>query len=369
MFADHAAIAIANSRAFAEIERLREQLKLENDYLREEAKQERHFGDIVGESAALRKVLDQIALVAPSEASVLVLGESGTGKELIARAIHERSQRADGPLVKVNCASIPRDLFESEFFGHVRGAFTGAIRDRTGRFQLANGGTLFLDEVGEIPLDLQSKLLRVLQEGTFERVGEEKTRRANVRIVAATNRDLRREIEAGSFRQDLFFRLSVFPIELPPLRKRREDIPLLVRHFIEQARQRARCGNLQLTGEQMQRLQNYSWPGNVRELQNVIERAMILSSCGAQPFNLNGGLPVTEPSSALPPSNLPETAQSVAFLTQAEWEAQERANLMAALEAANWKIYGAGGAAQLLGMKPTTLSSRLQSLGIKKMRG
>ncbi len=370
MFADHAAVALANSRAFAEIERLREQLKLENDYLREEVKQERLFGDIIGQSAALGKVLEQITLVAPSEASVLVLGESGTGKELIARAIHERSQRAAGPLVKVNCASIPRDLFESEFFGHVRGAFTGAIRDRVGRFQLADGGTLFLDEVGEIPLDLQSKLLRVLQEGTFERVGEEKTRRVNVRVVAATNRDLRDEIAAGRFRQDLFFRLSVFPIELPPLRERRADIPLLVRHFIQQANKQARCGNLQFTADQMRRLQNYDWPGNVRELQNVIERALILSHCGADPLNLNLILPTAKidaSNSPTPASQPPATAAT--FLTQAEWEAKERNNLMAALESANWKIYGPGGAAELLGVKPTTLASRLQSLGIKKRRG
>ncbi len=368
MFADHAAVALANSRAFAEIERLREQLKLENDYLREEVKQERQFGDIVGESPALKKVLDQITLVAQSEANVLVLGESGTGKELIARAIHERSPRANAPLVKVNCASIPRDLFESEFFGHVRGAFTGAIRDRVGRFQLADGGTLFLDEVGEIPLDLQSKLLRVLQEGTFERVGEEKTRRVNVRLVAATNRDLRREIEAGTFRQDLFFRLSVFPIELPPLRERREDIPLLVRHLIQQANQRARCGNLQLTAEQMLRLQNYDWPGNVRELQNVIERAMILSSCGTQALNLNLILPDGEAEVPIQSFAAVQTSAH-AFVTQSEWDKRERENLLAALEAANWKIYGAGGAAELLGMKPTTLASRLQSLGIRKMRG
>ncbi|HMV50412.1 MAG TPA: sigma 54-interacting transcriptional regulator, partial [Blastocatellia bacterium] len=313
------------------------------------------------------KVLDQITLVAPSEANVLVLGESGTGKELIARAIHERSRRADGPLVKVNCASIPRELFESEFFGHVRGAFTGAIRDRVGRFQLADGGTLFLDEVGEIPLDLQSKLLRVLQEGTFERVGEEKTRRANVRIVAATNRDLRREIEAGTFRQDLFFRLSVFPMELPPLRERREDIPLLVRHFIQQANKQSRCGNLQLTVEQMRRLQTYAWPGNIRELQNVIERALILSGCGAQALNLDLILP--ERAEASTRSFASAQAPSVAFVTQAEWETRERENLMAALETANWKIYGAGGAAELLGVKATTLASRLQAMGIKKIRG
>ncbi|MBK9312825.1 MAG: sigma 54-interacting transcriptional regulator [Acidobacteria bacterium] len=370
MFADHAAVAIANSRAFAEIEQLREQLRQENAYLREEVKHERSFGDIVGHSAVLQKVKDQISLVASSEANVLVLGESGTGKELIARAIHERSQRAAGPLVKVNCASIPRDLFESEFFGHVRGAFTGAIRDRVGRFQLADGGTLFLDEVGEIPVDLQSKLLRVLQEGAFERVGEEKTRHSNVRIVAATNRDLRREIEAGMFRQDLFFRLSVFPIELPPLRDRREDIPLLVRHFIQEAGKQARCGKLQVSDEKMAALTSYHWPGNVRELQNVIERAMILSRCGAQQLNFDLMLQETVPASAMPPTTRPPvTATTDTFMTQAEWEAKERANLLAALEAANWKIYGAGGAAQLLGMKATTLASRLQSLGIRKMRG
>jgi transcriptional regulator with GAF, ATPase, and Fis domain len=215
---------------------------------------------------------------------------------------------------------------------------------------------------------LQSKLLRVLQEGTFERVGEERTRRANVRIVASTNRDLRREIEAGTFRRDLFYRLSVFPMELPPLRERREDIPLLVRHFINMARQQPRCGNLQLTAEQMQRLQTYAWPGNVRELQNVIERAMILSSFGAQALNLNLILPDDE--AEAPGQSFPGVQNSTAaFVTQAEWEKRERENLMAALEAAQGKISGAGGAAELLGMKPTTLSSRLQSLGIKKMRG
>jgi transcriptional regulator with GAF, ATPase, and Fis domain len=314
----------------------------------------------------LRKVLDQIALVAPTEANVLVLGESGTGKELIARAIHERSLRAAGPLVKVNCASIPHELFESEFFGHVRGAFTGAIKDRVGRFQLADGGTLFLDEIGEIPLSLQSKLLRVLQEGTFERVGEERTRRVNVRIVAATNRDLRREVEAGTFRQDLFFRLSVFPVELPPLRERREDIPLLVRHFIHLASRQARCGDLRVTDAQMARLRAYSWPGNIRELQNVIERAMILSSCGEQPLNLDQILP-PDANAPLPAPDAPGVDPP--YLTQAEWNARERANLLAALRAADWKIYGAGGAAERLGVKPTTLASRLQSHGIRKMRG
>ncbi len=368
MFADHAAVAIANSRAFAEIERLREQLRLENDYLREEVRQELSFGDIVGTSPALKKLLDQITLVAPTEANVMILGESGTGKELIARAIHERSQRAAKPLVKVNCASIPRDLFESEFFGHVRGAFTGAVRDRAGRFQLADEGTLFLDEIGEIPLELQSKLLRVLQEGTFERVGEERTRRVNVRIVTATNRDLRREVEAGNFRQDLYFRLSVFPMEVPPLKDRKEDIPLLVRHFVNQAQQKTRCANLQFTEQQMVRLQHYNWPGNVRELQNVIERAMILSSCGTQPLNLELILPGDDPV-VFARTILQAPGSTSAFVTQAEWDRRERENLMAALEAANWKIYGAGGAAELLGVKATTLASRLQAMGIKKVRG
>jgi len=371
MFADHAAVAIANSRAFAEIERLREQLRLENDYLREEIRQDRSYGDIVGSSPALKKLLDQITLVAPTDANVMILGESGTGKELIACAIHERSQRAAKPMVKVNCASIPRDLFESEFFGHVRGAFTGAVRDRVGRFQLADEGTLFLDEVGEIPLELQSKLRRVLQEGTFERVGEERTRRVNVRIVTATNRDLRREVEAGKFRQDLYFRLSVFPMEIPPLKDRKEDIPLLVRHFINLARQKMRCGNLRFTDQQMARLQRYNWPGNVRELQNVIERAMILSGSGTQPLNLEWILPDEAPDHQQAVSAQiakPASDTIPAFVTQAEWDRRERQNLMAALEAANWKIYGTGGAAELLGVKATTLASRLQAMGIKKVR-
>jgi transcriptional regulator with GAF, ATPase, and Fis domain len=368
IFADHAVVAIANSRAFVEIERLREQLRLENDYLREEVRQELSFGDIVGESHVLKKLLDQITLVAPAEANVMILGESGTGKELIARAIHERSQRAAKALVKVNCASIPRDLFESEFFGHVRGSFTGAVRDRAGRFQLADEGTLFLDEIGEIPLELQSKLLRVLQEGTFERVGEERTRRVNVRIITATNRDLRQEVKAGNFRQDLYFRLSVFPMEVPPLRDRKEDIPLLVRHFINLARQKARCGTLQFTDQQMARLQSYNWPGNVRELQNVVERVMILSSYGTQPLNLELILP-NDKNAVSVQAVEPSSGAASAFVTQAEWDRHERDNLMAALEAANWKIYGSGGAAELLGVKATTLASRLQAMGIKKVRG
>ncbi len=242
-FADQTAIAIANARAFEEIENLRRRLELENRYLREEIDQLHSFGSIVGRSDALSKVLEQIELVAPTRASVLILGESGTGKELVARAIHQRSTRAERPLVKVNCAAVPRELFESEFFGHTVGSFTGALRDRVGRFQLADGGTLFLDEVGDIPLDAQGKLLHALQDGRFERVGEDETRKVDVRLIAATNRDLQSDIAAGRFRQDLFFRLSVFPVHVLPLRERPDDIPLLIQHFLKKACRRCdgRC--------------------------------------------------------------------------------------------------------------------------------
>ena len=231
-FADQAAVAIANAHGFEELERLRAKLERQNEYLQTELKEAFAFGEIVGVSPALQKVLSQIQLVAPTAATVLITGESGTGKELVARAVHERSARRQRPFLKVNCAAIPEHLFESEFFGHVRGAFTGALKDRLGRFEVAEGGTLFLDEIGEVPLALQAKLLRVLQEGQFERVGEERTRTADVRIVAATNRDLMQAVEAGAFRQDLYYRLSVFPIEVPPLRERREDVPLLAAHFL-----------------------------------------------------------------------------------------------------------------------------------------
>src|SRR5213078_1530320 len=275
MIADHAAAAIATARAFAEIEALRKRLELEKEYLREEVTRAGAFGELVGQSPALEAVARQIDLVAPTDAAVLVLGESGTGKELVAREVHRRSKRAARPLVKVNCAAVPRELYESEFFGHARGAFTGALRDRAGRFELADGGTLFLDEVGEIPLELQAKLLRVLQEGELERVGEERTRKVNVRLVAATNRDLRAEAEAGRFRQDLYYRLSVFPVEPPPLRKRSEDIPLLAEHFLTQSARKLGRPRPRLTLANVQELQRYHWPGNVRELQHVIERAVI----------------------------------------------------------------------------------------------
>ena len=265
--------------ALAEVDRLRERLELENAYLQEEIRIETNPRGIIGQSEAIQKTLRQVKLVAPTSAAVMITGESGTGKELIARAIHEASSRRDRPLIRVNCAAIPRELFESEFFGHVRGAFTGAMRDRIGRFELADGGTLFLDEVGEIPLELQGKLLRVLQEGNFERVGEERTRAVDVRLIAATNRDLKQEVQRGRFREDLYFRLNVFPVESVPLRERREDIPLLAQHFLTRE-SKALKSELRLSEGDARRLSRYDWPGNVRELQNVIERAAILAQNG-----------------------------------------------------------------------------------------
>lgn len=352
LLADQAGVAIANSKAFEEIESLRLRLELENEYLRAEVKE--NFGGFVGESVSLRKVLEQINLVGPSEASVLIFGESGTGKELVARAIHERSKRRDRALVKVNCASIPHELFESEFFGHVRGAFTGALRDRVGRFELADGGTLFLDEIGEIPLALQGKLLRVLQDGEFERLGEERTRRVDVRVISATNQDLDGEVAAGRFRQDLYFRLSVFPLETPTLRSRREDIPALAAHFLKQAATRSNLPPPCLTRINVQELMAYSWPGNIRELQNVVERAVILS----RGVSLNFQLQESAPNSLRQVVPVPTT--------QKQWLESQRATIKAALVKCGGKIYGKGGAAELLGLRPTTLSSRVAALKINR---
>jgi transcriptional regulator with GAF, ATPase, and Fis domain len=281
IFADHIAGAIANARAFEEIQRLKSQLEQQNAYLQEEVVEAKAFGDLVGQSAALRQIVSQIDLVAPTDASVLVLGETGTGKELVAHEIHRRSRRKEKPLVRVNCASIPKELYESEFFGHAKGAFTGAIKDRAGRFETAEGGTLFLDEIGEVPPEMQGKLLRALQEKRYERVGEDRTRRADVRIVAATNRDLKKEAAAGRFREDLFYRLNVFPVQVPPLRERKEDVPLLVQHFIKLSAKDLGCPQPRLTRAGMEQLQHYDWPGNIRELRNVIERAVILARGGA----------------------------------------------------------------------------------------
>jgi transcriptional regulator with GAF, ATPase, and Fis domain len=360
-FADHAAIAIAHARALTEIERLQEQLQLENTYLRQELRDDAPHG-IIGTSHPVRKVLEQIALVAPTSATVLVQGESGTGKELVARAIHDRSERRHRPLITVNCASIPRDLFESEFFGHVKGAFTNALRDRAGRFQAAEGGTLFLDEVGEIPLELQGKLLRVLQDGQFERVGDDVTRRVDVRVIAATNRTLEHEVAEGRFRRDLFYRLSVFPIVLPPLRERLEDITALAGHFVQLAARRFGKRAPRLTAAAGRQLEAYTWPGNVRELQHVMERAVLLS--GGDALRLDGIL--THPA-APARAELKESMREppAAVVPEIEWRRREQANLEAALELAQGRIYGPNGAAELLGVKPTTLISRLRALGLR----
>jgi transcriptional regulator with GAF, ATPase, and Fis domain len=361
MIADLMAASIANARAFEEIESLRTQLELENEYLRDEVCEARAYGDIVGRSPALRNIIQQIELVAPTDASVLILGESGTGKELVAQEIHRRSRRRERALVRVNCASVPRELYESEFFGHIKGAFTGAVRDRAGRFELAHGGTLLLDEVGEIPLELQSKLLRVLQEGTFERVGEERTRTADVRIIAATNQDLKSEVGAGRFRQDLFYRLNVFPIEVPPLRKRKEDIPMLAELFLRRSSRRFNRECRRLTQGNIMSLQAYDWPGNVRELLNVIERALITSRKGAIRLDLPSA--PSRKSSAIRPS---AGSPSMAVLTDAEMKQRDRENLLAALDRTNWKVQGPGGAAELLGMRPTTLASRIKRMGLSR---
>ena len=363
--ADHAASAIANARAFEEIERLREQLELERDYLREELAQVNDFGDIIGQSPSLQNVLQQIDLVAGTDASVLILGESGTGKELVAREIHRRSQRHDRSMVKCNCASIPRELYESEFFGHAKGAFTGAINDRTGRFQLAHGGTLFLDEVGEIPLEMQSKLLRVLQEGEFERVGEDRTKRVDVRIVAATNRDLKQEIEAKRFREDLYYRLNVFPIHIAPLRERKEDISVLAAHFVNMSARRLSREPPRLTQGNIQQLQRYDWPGNIRELQNIIERAVITAVKGRLRFEL----PDAERSrqrEASPVVTADGSDLEPHIVSDNEMRRRERDNIIAALKRANWKISGKHGAAALLGLKPTTLTSRMKKMEIER---
>jgi DNA-binding NtrC family response regulator len=319
--------------------------------------------EIIGQSIALRQIISQIEMVAPTDASVLILGETGTGKELIAQELHRRSRRKDRPLVRVNCACIPKELYESEFFGHARGAFTGAVKDRVGRFEAAAGGTLFLDEIGEIPLELQSKLLRVLQEKCYERVGEERTRYADVRIVAATNRDLKKEVETARFREDLYYRLNVFPMKLAPLRERREDIPLLATHFVELSIRELGCPRPRLTRAGIETLQSYDWPGNIRELRNVIERAVIFARGGALEFDL----PVVNYSPGPAPTS-PQLggAPDLEYRTNSEMQRLERENLFAVLEKTGWKIKGLDGAAELLGVKPTTLISRIGKMGLKR---
>lgn len=364
MIANQMAVTMANAQALDQIERLRAQLELENSYLREEVVSVGAFGDIIGKSPPLANLLEQVNLVAPTNASVLILGESGTGKELLAREIHRRSLRHDRPMIKVNCAAVPVELYESEFFGHVKGAFTGAISDRAGRFQAADGGTLFLDEVGEIPFSLQSKLLRVLQEGVYERIGDETPRQVDVRIIAATNHDIKKEVAAGLFRQDLYYRLNVFPIEVVPLRQRKEDIPLLANHLLKlisnKMSRQAPC----LTSTHIAALQAYEWPGNIRELQNVIERAVITARLGRLqldvPSELNSSAAAT-----FAPRMLPSLGKTD-IMSEGAVRKLIRSNIIAALQACGGKIYGTDGAAALLNMSPTTLSSRILRMKIRE---
>ncbi len=350
--------------AYGEIAHLKDELERERDYLREEVSVAMNFGRIVGKSPALVSMIARIEAVADTPASVLIIGETGTGKELVAHAIHTRSGRADGPLVKVNCASIPNELFESEFFGHVRGAYTGAHQDRIGRFQLADGGTIFLDEVGEIPLPLQGKLLRVLQEKEFERVGEDRSRKVDVRVIAATNKDLEKAVDAGEFREDLYYRLSVFPVQVPPLRKRGDDVVMLAVHFLKQVCREFGRSDLSLSQNQVEALCRYDWPGNVRELKNVIERAVILSP--GKVLRLDLSLRET----GLGPPETDEVPVIVSvdrpYLTDREMKAKFRENLLSALDASEWRISGNEGAAELLDMKPSTLTDRMRSMGLKR---
>jgi PAS domain S-box-containing protein len=347
--------------ALREVEELKQRLELENAYLQEEIRTGHNYKEIVGSSTAIQRLINQIDLVAATDANVLITGESGTGKELIARAIHGASQRCRRPLIRVNCAAIPRDLFESEFFGHIRGAFTGATTDRTGRFELADGGTLFLDEVGEIPLELQSKLLRVLQEGQLEKVGESTTRKVDVRIIAATNRDLQSMVQDKHFREDLYFRLNVFPIDSAPLRSRIEDIPLLATHFLKHACEKFNKHDLVLSKGDMNLLMAYDWPGNIRELQNVIERAVILSRGTRLKLDLPQSAVANAHSEMIRTSSSSETV-----MTQQALYEMERNNIISALKLSGGKIFGEDGAAAMLDMKPTTLASRIKRLGIDK---
>ena len=349
LVATQIAYAIDHVQAYEQIDRLRHQLAQENEYLVEELKLTHNFGSMVGVSPAIRTALAQAQAVGPTSTTVLVTGETGTGKELMARAIHELSPRKDKPFVRVNCAALPMGLVESELFGHERGAFTGADQRRPGRFELANGGTLFLDEIGEMPLEAQAKLLRVLEDGLIDRVGGTRSVPVNVRVIAATNSDLVAAVSEGTFRADLYYRLHVFPIALPPLRDRREDIPLLAQHFLDAYRIKFKRPRLELNAESLERLMNYTWPGNVRELQNVIERAVILAQSSivvVEPHFLMTTTAPDQPSSALTDV--------------------ERQHIIQILQSAQWRIHGPRGAAAQLSMNPSTLRSRMKKLGISR---
>jgi formate hydrogenlyase transcriptional activator len=360
--ASQIAIAVENALAYSQITELKDKLALEKVYLEDEIRSEMNFEEIVGQSTALRRVLKQIETVGPTESTVLIYGETGTGKELVARALHNLSPRHSNAFVKLNCAAIPTGLLESELFGHEKGAFTGAIAQRIGRFELANGGTVFLDEIGEIPLELQPKLLRVLQEREFERLGSTRTLRTNARLIAATNRDLKAMVEEQKFRSDLFYRLNVFPVRVPPLRERPEDIPLLVRHFAQQFARRMNKTIESIPSETMNALCEYHWPGNIRELQNVIERAVILSLGPVLKVALAdlkpSGAPAANVESPVRRENHPNMQRLL--------EETERKQILAALEESRWIVAGPKGAAARLGMKRSTLQVRMQKLGITR---
>jgi formate hydrogenlyase transcriptional activator len=346
--AEQVALAIENLLAYEEIAALKARLEEENLYLQEEVRTEAAFGDVVGESPAIHGVLGSVRKVAETDSTVLVTGETGTGKELIVRAIHGLSRRKDKILVKVNCAALPAGVIESELFGHEKGAFTGALTRKAGRFELANGGTLFLDEVGDLPLDLQAKLLRVLQDGEFERVGGTQSLKVDVRLITATNRDLDRAVSEERFRADLYYRLNVFPIVLPPLRKRLQDVPRLARHFAKLYASKMGKNVGTLSADVLKRLAAYSWPGNIRELQNVIERAVILSPKGRFELGEFAAVPVG--------GSPQQPARSL--------EEVERRHIAAVLEETGWRVSGEHGAAKILGLKRTTLEARMKKLGI-----
>ena len=339
------------SKALSEVKRLQQQLEAENVYLREEIKLEHNFEEIIGRSDVLKEVLAKVEQVGPTDTTVLILGETGTGKELVARAIHHASLRNKRPLLKVNCATLPANLIESELFGHEKGAFTGALTKQVGRFEIADGATLFLDEIGDLPLEVQAKLLRVLEHGEFERLGSYRTIKANVRVIAATNRNLEKEVKSGQFRRDLWFRLNVFPITIPPLNKRVKDIPLLANHFITKQCKRLGKKKQKVSKASMASLMKYSWPGNVRELENVIERAVIASR--------GPNLP------------LMDMLESASFHAEGRTQEKtlariERDHMLRVLEECYWRIEGQNGAAKILGLNPNTLRGRMRKLGIRR---
>jgi formate hydrogenlyase transcriptional activator len=356
------AIAVENACAFGQIRELKDQLSKEKLYLEDEIRTEMNFAQIIGSSASLRRVLKRVETVAPTDSTVLIYGETGTGKELVARAIHDLSPRRSKPFVKLNCAAIPTGLLESELFGHEKGAFTGAIAQRIGRFEVANGGTIFLDEVGEIPLELQTKLLRVLQEREFERLGSSRTLRTDARLIAATNRDLEAMVSEQKFRSDLFFRLNVFPVHVPPLRDRQSDIPLLVRHFTQQFSRRMNRAIETIPSAAMDALGRYHWPGNIRELQNVIERAVIISTGPSLRMDVSD---LKSPEASLP-AERPASPKPTNGVLSEVLEETERQQILKALKQSNWVVAGPHGAAAHLGMKRSTLQLRMHKLGIAR---